>query len=1285
MLKYLLSKCVAVAVVLIIATALLVSLVRLLLPVVGQYRSDVEAWINQSVGQPVVIGALAAEWRGLGPSLKLTAVHMRDAEQRPVAYFEEVNIDIDVVASLLHGRFEPGHITVTGVNLSIVRRQDGSLVIAGIAGSAEGDNAVMRDWLFSRERISIEKSRVQWRDLQNNSPLKQFRDVSFTFTNQGDRHLLAGKMLLPVEMGRELKFAADFTGNFLNVEAWDGEIYLKGEGLIAKEWLGKADLHGVVVTKGTVDIALWSQWREAQPVDAQGEIRILDLQLGNKTHRGVRRHSQPRFDSVSGRFNWQRTTAAWTVDVDRFVIMRNGLAWLPSHFRLGVSDSENGQALEAGFSFLRIQDITPTLLLGDLIPDNARSALTALQPKGDVADLVFRYSDTVVAKRSFFVQANFTGVSVQPWQHVPGLHGIAGSLQAGQDSGVITIDTERASINVKKLFRDAWPIDKFFGTFEWQRKGPGWRIQSDNSYVKNSDLEGRVNVALDWQQGKPPFLDLIASVRHGKVASISRYLPAHIMPPRVVSWLDDAILDGRVVSGGVLFRGVLSEFPFDAQQGRFEVRAQVEDGVLDYAPGWPKLTRIQAEVVTIGRSLAVIAQKAETLQAKVLETEAVIPDLTAEPAILTVIGSAVGGTDDALRFLTQTPLRKDKGRLFAGAVAQGVAELDLTLVLPLSPAAASVEGVLVLRDSTLNLQDIAQIDAINGTVLFSDQGLSAKSMAAQVFGQKVRADIKSEEANNETVTVLKASGKADVADLVKQFQPSLHDVIKGSANWRATLSVSAPRDNEKNIDLVLESQLQGISVDLPQPFGKSAAQLQKLSVDMSWPLIPQKPLSIRYGENVAGLVSLKQHDKQLVVERGELRFGGAPAHLPVQPGLRIAGQLAHYSTREWDSVIASLETDKKPSPSEPLDHALRWLDVRIDDLEVMGSIFSDMTIRAEKSAEAWIADVASVQAAGKIRLPHNPSQAVSLDFDRLFLKDNKASAGKQSATDPRQLPPLQLKSRQFKFNNINFGALMLTASKISDGLKFSDLSATSPHTRIQASGEWTMVAKQQVTRLQMMMDSDDVGRTLAAFGYADSIRNGTSHSDVAIKWLGPPSAFALKDIDGVLEITIKNGRLLDVDPGAGRIFGLLSLQALPRRLSLDFSDLFAKGFSFDTIIGKFTIENGSALVDSLTMDGPAARVDATGRIGLSKRDYDQEVVVTPHVTSSLPLAIGVLASPAAGAAAWLAEKLISRQVGNIARIKYSVKGPWDNPVVELLSNTKQKKRSEDRNFDEIKE
>ena len=200
---------------------------------------------------------------------------------------------------------------------------------------------------------------------------------------------------------------------------------------------------------------------------------------------------------------------------------------------------------------------------------------------------------------------------------------------------------------------------------------------------------------------------------------------------------------------------------------------------------------------------------------------------------------------------------------------------------------------------------------------------------------------------------------------------------------------------------------------------------------------------------------------------------------------------------------------------------------------------------------------------------------------------------------------------------------------------------------------------------------------LKAFDYSvNPIKDGETRLKMNALWHGSPMDFSLADINGELTMEIEKGRVLDIEPSAGRLFGLLSLQTLPRRLSLDFSDLFGKGFTFDQIAGTFTIESGNAYTNNLSMTGPSANIEITGRTGLIDKDYDQIVTVTPQVSDTLPLASALFGpiGVGVGAVIFLAGELfdtIPRQIDKILRYQYTISGSWDNPVVEKYeSNTK---------------
>ncbi len=178
---------------------------------------------------------------------------------------------------------------------------------------------------------------------------------------------------------------------------------------------------------------------------------------------------------------------------------------------------------------------------------------------------------------------------------------------------------------------------------------------------------------------------------------------------------------------------------------------------------------------------------------------------------------------------------------------------------------------------------------------------------------------------------------------------------------------------------------------------------------------------------------------------------------------------------------------------------------------------------------------------------------------------------------------------------------------------------------------------------------------------------GATEATLNAEWAGALPDFTLQRLTGTLNLQVGPGQLLDINPGLGRIMGLFNVQNLSRRLSLDFSDLLQPGASFDRITGDLTFGNGQARTDNLTIEAPSARVEFRGRAGLTARDYDQHITVTPSLGGTLPIAGALAGGPLAGAAVFVAERLLQKGIEQATRYRYRLHGSWDDPVLESLT------------------
>ena len=243
------------------------------------------------------------------------------------------------------------------------------------------------------------------------------------------------------------------------------------------------------------------------------------------------------------------------------------------------------------------------------------------------------------------------------------------------------------------------------------------------------------------------------------------------------------------------------------------------------------------------------------------------------------------------------------------------------------------------------------------------------------------------------------------------------------------------------------------------------------------------------------------------------------------------------------------------------------------------------------------------------------------------------------------------------------GDVTATLAKLDDGVGLKALSVGGSFT-IDATGEWRG-KEAGLARVAGTLASTDVAATMKQLGYADVIEAKSGKMDFDLRWKGAPTAEALSAATGQVEVALEKGQITGIKPGAGRVLGLASVAALPRRLALDFSDLTDKGLAFDTIRGSFALRDGSAFTDDVLVKGPAADIGLIGRVGLKNKDYDQTAVVTGNVSSSLPLA-AFAGGPVIGAAVLVFTQVFKQPLRGLTRGYYRITGSWDNPTVERI-------------------
>ena len=1251
----------------VVLAALLVSTARLLLPLVEDYKSEAEQLVSRYAGQTIRVSGLRAQWNGLGPEVRLKDVRVYDADgQQARLRFAEARIGIDLLASLWRQDIVPSSLTISGVQLSFTRHLDGSVSVHGLddaegkPDSQEDYSRLISAWLFRQPEIGIESSSLYWSDEKSGVKNLFFADVYLRLRNDQLRHQIEGSLVLPGHLGEAFGFAIDLQGDLLDPLGWAGELYIKGRGFVLPEWWPRDIFSEIGIAEGVANFELWSTWASGRLQQVEGSVDTQALKFSGS------KGKQLPLTALSSGFVWRQLDSGWDVRLNRFSPVINEQAWPPSEAAL-IAHAET-ERYELSADFVRLDDVVSTAALFGLLDEARHAPLLGLQPRADLKNLIVHYSPAEAEGEGLHIEADFTALSTRPWRELPAGKGLSGHLIARPDQGYLHLDSHDAQLDYPIMFRDHLALDRLQGDLYWRHTGAGWQMDAPGLHVSNTDikLDTRLTMLLPLE-GKP-YIDLVGYFREGKGKQASKYLPVNVIPEDAVVWLDRAIVDGYVPTGGFVLHGPLAKFPFDHGEGKFEVRFDVRDGVLDYEPGWPMLYEANAEVVFSGRSMRIDAHSGRILNSTVKDILMAIEDLDADNPDLQLRGLMDVQTADVLEYVARSGLGKDYAKTLQRLQASGSGELELAMRLPLEGGEEHLSGRMRFDNNTIALQDQpVSVQKLNGEVRVVDGDFRGEALHAELMGEPVVIRVEPGKRSDVALNI-EARTRLDMnAGLRRYFDKSIPDIMPGKTDWLLAVQIPEPgAATREEAKLVLSSNLEGVSIAAPAPLGKTAKQRRPLRVQLGLGDTRQYEIAVSYHDILNAVLELNE---AFALLRGEVALGKALTDLPKETGLVVSGQLEKLVLQSWVDYASGLQlfkgNGKSPSGMPAWLSSVR---LNVGELDAFDELFRQVSLNARREDDRWQLDVESDRLAGRIWVNDEPlERPMKLDLDYQKAQRDPGGERAESRRDPRGFPGFELQVEHFIFDNVELGNLSANVTRIPEGLFMERLQLDGARTSLSASGEWAVNNGAQSTRLQAKLDSRAFSELLAELGYVSGFTAGRSSSVAQLEWSGNPMQFALHKLNGELSLDIRDGQLQDVSPGAGRVFGLLSLQTLPRRLSLDFSDVFKRGFRFDRIKGTFELERGDAYTTNMYLEGPAARIDISGRTGLAAKDYDQLVTVTPHLTASLPLAGALLGGPVAGGVLYAIDKLLKKTIDKITQYKYTITGSWDDPNIVKLA------------------
>ncbi len=1184
------------AAVAVIVLAVAITLLRLLLPAAQDYRDVVADWASERLGQPVTVASLDARLEDFSPVLVLKELSLRDPDGgEPIARFREALIAFDLIGSIRRGVPMVRRLTVVGAELTVERDTEGRLALHGLDLPVDGP--VLADtpgkgaaWLLAQGDLAIREGRLRWVDRQLNLPPAELYPVDIRLHNTGSHH----RFEAVASGGSErLRLVGEVRGNPLAVD-WSGQVFLEARGLDAGRWAKGLRVGAARISDGTVATRLWTEWESARLVAAEGEANLFGLRL----RQGAR---QIDFERISAKGRFTRSQEGWRLALRDTRIRRAGHTRDLARVEIGGSKTGAIRLLADG---VQLEDVAE---LGSVAASDEAlvEALIGVQPRGWLERVrIERGPD-----HTWHAQAVVTEFRNRAWGQFPGIENFSGRFAWSGQQGELHLDSERSGITLPHLFPQRLDLGRVAGRATVTHDG-GWRIEARDLRVSSDDIELVSELVLRLPESGSPHLELSGKFWNGRAAAVAYFLPVRVMNPNATQWLGNAFHAGTVTSGTVEFDGALEDFPFDHEEGRFEIRFHARGVELHYQEGWPNFLGADAEVLFRGRRMEIDASAARLFNGRVERARVGIPDL--QHPYLDIAGEARTPARDLLRLIGETPLREHvSAYLYDGVALDGDARLALEMRIPLVDAVKAehpftVSGHVDFDEARLRLTEAVTIEQLVGRLDFTEQGVASPGLTGRFAGGPVSATVGVRHDGQETYTRIQAEGRADSGVLAEQFDSALSEQLSGELAW--TGDVTVPQ-GAQGVALSVRADL-GKSVSaLPHPLEKQAGEPLHAAVHYVLNGERAGETSIMLGDRLTA--TLKGGGNG--IERAHVHFGREMAQLPDRPLLRFTGSLDRFAPAEWAALRASRVLPAEQGPP--------WrVEVAMERLELEGKAGQEVSVPTA-----------------------------------------------DSGTLTRRLASLDVDIGQFSYGAGPLGSLRLLAERKGEALDYTNLRLAGDHFELSGTGKTVLAEDDARTDWQVRLTSSDVGQMLAAFGFASVVKRGRGSVDARLEWPGEPGDYTLAATRGEIELEMHEGAFQEVEPGAGKMIGLFSLDAIPRRLRLDFRDLTDEGLAFHEVKGTLRLHDGNVFTSDLHVDAPAAKMVITGRTGLVARDYDNLVTVVPNVADTLPVAGGLALGPQVGAALLILRQIFKSQIDASAAYHYRVTGPWESPELARVS------------------
>jgi len=1298
----------------------------LLWPRLDAWRPQIAALLESRIGQRVSIGALHPDWQGWAPSLSIDDLRLTSAEGDLHLLLTSAHASVDL-RSLWRGAPTFSQLRIERPVVGVERLPGERLMVAGRV--LDNSNVFLQaaiGWLLQQDGLTVRDLSVRFVDRTGAMASRQIEGVDLEIRNHGLHHQVLASLERPAKGLEAFRAVLDFrrpdhqaAGDW---SRWTGDAYLSLTGLTlagfdaialaANRPLPKA----LATATGLVDQLAWAGFDKGALIEASAKLQAsplaIDLEAGHLALQSLQAQAQlaPR---AEGGYRVQVTNLSAS-DRHGFALATSGDAdiTLDARGRLQTARAMFAPIdAAAALAAVRHQALAAPLA----------QRLRPWQAAGTVRDLDLQWGPRPDGATGLEAGAIFESLALR---HRPagsrgearsadaqGFSGLSGSLRVAPDGGRVMLQSRDVTVFVPPAMAiEPIGFNRLEGEFGWHRAGedgrPRLSISVPGVRFANADAAGELRA--DWreQPGGPGRLALSGMLDRLDARKVARYLPRPL-PESLRRWLRDAILAGRAEQVGFSLDGDLRDFPFrERVQGHFRIAGRVSDVTLAFLPEWQAVDQISG-TLTIDRVAVLIdATSARMGKVRLADVTTRISDYSFP--VLKIDGRALGAPHDMLEVVGASPVGPGLASLSRSIEIDGNAALDLGLSVPLDDVSLStITGHLELPGNDVRLDhSLFDLTGLRGSLNFDERSLTQADLRASALGGPIRIQARSTEPGR---TLVEATGSVDAAGIRRVVDNALTRRIAGGTDYRAVVDIGA-----QDSTLQFDTDLVGLVSSLPAPFAKEAAEAWSLRV-VSRPIpsptqvarLPKTPafgdrIDLTLGHTAAMRVERERDagSDRMMIRRGAVAIGAEPVLRDT--GLSVLVRGSDLDLDVWRNLLSDSELDRmRKSGGDRLVSGMsivpEFVSVVVDDLRIGGQRLHDVVFGASRQAERWQANIAAREVEGHLNwidaVAGQRTGTIEGQLDRLILPRSRESDLESAlSVTSSMLPGLKLDVNRLVLGEVELGRVGLEATNRGTAARpvwdIDRLTLDNSDSRVTGHGTWVMnpaalsppssaslstlsVMPDDASRgttLDFSIDIVDAGKLLTRVGIKDAIKGGSGTFGGKVQWRGSPFDIDVQTLSGDLQLSLGEGAFLRVDPGVAKLIGVLSLSALPKRLTGDFRDVFGEGFAFDTIRGSMAIDKGIARTDDLTMHGTQANVTLRGEADLNRETQRLRVEVVPEFNAGLAsVAVGAMINPVIGLGTLAAQYVLRGPLQQALAVDVDINGSWADPEVRERS------------------